>query len=124
MSRRRVPLSELQALKDQERMLVCAKHDVWSDDVVRFLPTSFAAQYNHCLDCAVEDGRSFGQGETALLVGESHGNIYQIENKALRKLKRLMQCDPAVKHFMEHYILGDHEAPDKVENEVLDSMGR
>ena len=72
--------------------LVCDEHGVRNDpDDVMFLPAPYAAQFNHCLDCAIRSQelkglRGFTHHEIGKLIDEHPGNVWQIEKKAIKKL--------------------------------------
>lgn len=90
-------------LQNMENVVICQKHGTIQDECdTRFLPNAYSAKYNHCLNCAIDarkeeiesgnfvgySGTYFTQEEIGLLLDENLGNIYQIEHKAIAKLKR------------------------------------
>ena len=89
--------------------LVCKKHGVYNDPSdVRYLHTEYSSIYNHCLECVVEKHPTgLSQDEVGLLVGEDRGNVYQIEARALKKLKKRGTFSPELQKAFE-FLFSDH----------------
>lgn len=97
--------------------LVCKKHGVYNDpEDVRYLHTEYALIYNHCLECVVEKHpEGLSQDEVGLLVGEDRGNVYQIETRGLKKLRKRTAFSPELKKAFE-FLLSDHSENVSQEN--------
>ncbi len=87
----------MQNTENKDVLVICSEHGTLAGSSSH-LDTDHASKYNNCLSCAIEMKRAeqgdsareylFTQKEVGLLIGEQKGNVYQIEQAAMRKFKQ------------------------------------